>query len=140
MVPTYHSVECEDRAKEMQSLLIDLIKTYSLNNMEGFKFKLAVLDSSTWIGMPSGYKIPYGFFYVRQDWIIIPGDMNNQNFYSIYGFEDFKPIMIHNLNVASKTPEDLIAAWYKIIIPHELGHLYIPKGLKALPPDRWTNE
>ena len=40
MVPTYYSAGCENRAKEMQSLLSDIIKTYSLNNVDEFKFKL----------------------------------------------------------------------------------------------------
>lgn len=140
MVPTYYSAVCENRAKEMQSLLSDLIKIYSLNNMEGFKFKLAVLDSSTWIGMPSQYRLQYGLFSVRQYWIIIAGDINTQNFNKIYGFEDFIQAIIHNLNAASKTLEDAITAMYKFRVTHELGHLYISNVLKTLPPDRWTNE
>jgi Zn-dependent peptidase ImmA (M78 family) len=140
MVPTYYSAGCENRAKEMQSLLSDIIKIYSLNNMEEFKFKLAVIDSSTWIGMPSQYRLQYGLFSVRQNWIIIAGDINTQNFYKIYGFEDFKQAINHNLNVASKTLEDAITAMYKFRVTHELGHLYITNVLKTLPPDRWTNE
>lgn len=140
MVPTYYSAVCENRAKETQSLLIDLINTHSLDNMEGFKFKLAVLDSLTWIGMPSQYRLQYGLFSVRQDWIIIPGDINSRNFFRIYSAEDSKPVFIHNLKNASKTTEDFIAAHYKCILAHELGHLYTHEVLKALPPDPWTNE
>ena len=140
MFPTYYSAGCENRAKELQTLLSDLIKIYSLNDVEGFKFKLAVLDSSTWIGMPSQYRLQYGLFSVRQDWIIMAGDINTQNFIRIYGFEDIKQAIIHNLNVASKTLEDAINAMYEFRITHELGHLYISNVLKTLPPDRWTNE
>lgn len=140
MVPTYYSARCENRAKEMQSLLTDLIKTYSLNNIDVFKVKLAVLDSITWVGMPSQYKLQYGLFSIRQDWIIIPGDLNDKNILKIYGFEDFKPVIIHNLNIVSKTLEDLVNSLYKFNVSHELGHLYTPNGLKAFPPDKWTDE
>ena len=140
MVPTYYSAGCENRAKEMQSLLSDIIKTYSLNNVDEFKFKLAVLDSSTWIGMPSLYRLQYGLFSVRQNWIIVAGDINTQNFYKIYGFGDFKQTINNNLNVASKTLEDAITAMYQFRVTHELGHLYVSNVLKTLPPDRWTNE
>jgi hypothetical protein len=135
-IPLHYSARCENRAKEVHSVLTNVVETYSDQGDKTFQLKLAVLDSSQWT-----FSLPYGFFFINNNWIVIPGDMTYQKAARLYGFESFSEILLENLQKKSKTPEDLIDDMlYNFIIIHELGHYYAKRILGATPPDRWTNE
>lgn len=92
-IPAYYSLQCEKRAKEVQSLLVNVVESYSGIDKSAFKLKLAVLDSSQW----TGFSFPYGFFFISRGWIVIPGDLTFQKFGQIWGFEKFSDVLIKNL-------------------------------------------
>jgi len=133
VVPTYYSINCENRARAMQSALTEITKTYSGNNPDIFKFKIAVLDSLDWPDMPK----PYGFFSFFYNWIIIPGDLNYSNASRI---KEFKPLLKENLSKVSKTLDDALSALYKFCMTHEVGHYYNQEIRLSYYPDRWTME
>mgnify|MGYP006283772071 CR=1 FL=1 len=136
ILPLHYSARCVDRAKEVHSVLTNVIEEYNDEGNHTFKLKLAVLDSSQW-----SFSLPYGFFFIHENWIVIPGDITYQKAAKLYGFESFSDILIKNLQKKSKTPEDLINDMlYNFIIIHELGHYYAKRILNTNPPDRWTNE
>lgn len=137
IIPTYYASQCEKRAKEAQSLLQDLVETYSDNEKNVFNLKLAVLDSSQW----NGFYFSYGFFFISRGWIVIPGDLNFQKFANIWGYKNFSDVLKKSLKKLSKDPEEqLTDALYKFTIAHELGHYYIGNILSSSPPDAWTSE
>jgi hypothetical protein len=137
IIPTYYSSQCEKRAKEAQSLLQNLVETYSDNDKNVFKLKLAVLDSSQW----NGFYFSYGFFFISRGWIVIPGDLNFQKFANIWGYKNFSNVLEKNLEKLSKDPEtQLTNALYKFTIVHELGHYYVGNILNSTHPDSWTSE
>jgi hypothetical protein len=136
-IPTYYSISCKKRANESQLLLQDINKMYSSNGNTGFKLKLAVIDSVHW----TGFGVPYGFGFISQGWIIIPGDLNFQKLSRLWGFSKFIDAMKMNMKKISNDPENqLTDAIYKFFPVHELGHYYISNILGARNPDRWTNE
>ncbi len=136
-IPTYYSKACKKRANESHLLLQDISKIYSSNGNNEFKLKLAVIDSAQW----TGFGVPYGFGFISQGWIIIPGDLNFQKLSRLWGYSKFSDIMKMNVKKISKDPENqLTDAIYKFFPVHELGHYYISNILGVRNPNRWTNE
>ena len=136
-IPTYYSMSCKERANESHLLLQDISKMYSSNGNNEFKLKLAVIDSTDW----TGFAVPYGFGFISQGWIIIPGDLNFDKLSHLWGYYKFRDVMKINIKKISKDPEkQLIDAIYKFFPVNELGHYYISNILGARNPDKWTNE
>lgn len=136
-IPTYFTASCSERAKEMHSLLQNLTEVYSPKGNNLFKLKLAVLDSITWIGLAN----PYGFFFITQGWIVIPGDLNYQKILRQWGQLKLKDAIKMNLSELSNNPESLFTnAIYENTLVHELGHYYVRNVLKARNTDLWTSE
>lgn len=136
-IPLYYSSQCEKRALEKQSFLEKSIETYFKNDSITFNLKLAVIDSAKW----SGFWVPYGFFFIQQNWIVVPGDLDYQKCANLYGFYPFSDVLIRNFTKLSKEPKDLIVnTIYNWGLLHEIGHYYTRNIVKAAPPDRWTNE
>jgi hypothetical protein len=136
-VPTYYASHCKTRATESQALLQKLVVQYFTNTKNSFNLKLAVIDSTQW----SGFNVPYGFFFINQNWIVIPGDLDFQKFSRLWGFTPQKEIIKKNLKKESKNPESLLTdALYGFCVMHELGHYYTRNILNASAPDRWTSE
>jgi len=136
-IQMYCAVQCENRAKEAQSLLQKLVETYSNDGKNAFKLKLAVIDSSQWFG----FGVPYGFFFISQGWIVIPGDLDFQRFSNLWGFSQFSDVVKNKLDKLSSNPEELLTNMlYNFVICHELGHYYTRNILNAFTPDRWTSE
>jgi hypothetical protein len=136
-VETYYSSKCKIRATETQAILQKLADQYFTNSKTPFNLKLAVLDSTQW----SGFFVPYGFFFINQNWIVIPGDLDFQKSSRILGFTAQKEIIIKKLKKESKNPESLFTdALYSFCVVHELGHYYTRNVLNAAAPDKWTNE
>jgi hypothetical protein len=136
-VPTYYASQCKSRATESQALLQKLVVQYFTNTKNSFNLKLAVIDSTQW----SGFNVPYGFFFINQNWIVIPGDLDFQKSCRIMGFTTQKEIIKEKLKVESNNPESLFTdALYSFCVLHELGHSYTRNVLNATAPDKWTNE
>lgn len=136
-IPLYCTHEYEKRGTEAQSLLKHIIETYSGDEPGVFQLKLAVIDSSRW----SNFPFPYGFFFIHQGWIVIPADLDFQEFSYLWGYSGFTETLTENLLTVSADPEEFLTeVLYKFTIAHELGHYYTEKILNAAPPDAWTAE
>lgn len=136
-IPMYCAAQCENRGKEAQLLLQNLVETYSSDDRNVFKLKLAVIDSSQW----TGFADPYGFFFIRQGWIVIPGDLDFQKLSHLWGYYQFTDVMKQNLAEISNNPENLLTdVLYNFVISHEVGHYYNNNILHAYTPDYWTSE
>jgi hypothetical protein len=136
-IPTYFSTSSSDRAKILSSVLQNLTEMYSTGGGNIFKLKLAVLDSAQWTGLTA----PYGFTFINQGWIVIPGDLNFQKILRQWSQLKIKNVIKKNLSELSNNPEYLFTdAIYENIIVHELGHYYVKNILKAKNPDLWTSE
>jgi len=136
-IPLHYSARCENRSKEVHSFVLDVAETYSEKGINPFKLKLAVIDSSQW----SGFVFPYGFFFIHQGWIVIPGDVDFQKFSHLWGYHPFRDVLKKNLKALSNDPEELLVdVMYKFTVCHELGHYYTREILNSNPPDHWTSE
>jgi hypothetical protein len=136
-IPTYFSTSVGDRTKKLNSVLQNLTEMYSTGGVNVFKLKLAVLDSAQWTGLTA----PYGFTFISQGWIVIPGDLNFQKILRQWSQLKLKDAIKKNLSELSNNPESLFTdAIYENIIVHEVGHYYVKNILKAKNPDLWTSE
>jgi hypothetical protein len=102
-IPTYFTAICSNRAQKLHSVLQNLVRIYSPEGDNVFKLKLAVIDSTEWTGLG----VPYGFSFIRQGWIIIPGDLDYQKILRLWGHLKLKDVIKENLNKLSDDPEYL---------------------------------
>ena len=136
-IPTYFTANCSNRAQQLHSVLQNLVRMYSPEGDNVFKLKLVVLDSTDWTGLG----VPYGFSFIRQGWIVIPGDLDYQKILRLWGHLKLKDVIKENLRKLSVDPEYLLTdVIYENTIVHELGHYYFRNVLKARSPDSWTSE
>ena len=135
-IPMHYSSQCEKRAIELYEMLLDVYDTFSDDEKEVMKLKFAVIDSLQWPGIVTSY----GLFSARWGWIMAPGDLTFEQGAKIYGYESFNEVLLKELEINSKIPEDIVTGLYKHTIIHEIGHFYVLRILKARPPDRWTSE
>lgn len=136
-IPTYFTANSSIRAQKLHSVLQNLVRMNSIEEDNVFKLKLAVIDSTEWTGLG----VPYGFSFIRQGWIVIPGDLDYQKILSLWGHLKLKDVIKENLNKLSDDSECLLTdVIYENTIVHELGHHYFQNVLKTQSPASWTSE
>ncbi|MFC1485877.1 hypothetical protein ACFL55_02495, partial [Candidatus Latescibacterota bacterium] len=135
-VPTYYIPGLEVPAKEYQEIVQNAIKFYEDKYSVSFQLKMVVLDSANWVSEI----LPYGFFYCRSGWILVPGDITYSTFPDIYGMRPFADKLEKALNEVDITGNQFINIRHKMISLHELGHYYFSSLCSVKSPDRWINE
>ena len=127
IVPTQVTPGYEDIAYQLQSVVTDAIEYYSVK-YDGLDIhaKFAVLDSINW----TTEVFPYGFMYGSAGWIVMPGDIDFNDFIRIYGASSFESILLDEADEKGVNPNEIPESGFQFIAIHELGHLITSQMIK----------
>jgi hypothetical protein len=137
IVPVYVIPGYETKAISWQSTITEA-KNYYENKYKGIsiKAKLAVLDSANWTTEIVGY----GYTYARDGWIVLPADVDFNDYVRIYGFLSFKNILREECDKIGLDPNELPGSMFQFVTVHELGHILVKQLIKEGIPGEFLNE
>lgn len=137
VVPAYIIQGYDSIATLRQSLITEAIIYYqSKYKALDFHVKLSILDSTNWITEI----FPYGYTFAHSGWIVMPGDIDFNDFIRIYGASTFKnELMKESLEKMIK-PDDIPESIFHFAAIHELGHLIVGQKIKEVSLGIFLNE
>ncbi|MFA5330288.1 MAG: hypothetical protein WC384_21020 [Prolixibacteraceae bacterium] len=128
IVPAHATPGYEDIAYQLQSVISDAIEYYSVkHNGIDIHAKFAVLDSINW----TTEVFPYGYMYGSVGWIVMPGDINFNDFIRIYGASSFESILLEESAKKGINPNEITESFFQFAAIHELGHLITSQLIKG---------
>lgn len=120
IVPALATPGYEDIAYQLQSVISDAIAYYSEKyNGTDMHAEFAVLDSINW----TSEVFPYGYMYGSAGWIVMPGDINFNDFIRIYGASSFESILLEEAAKKGINPNEIPESFFQFVAIHEQGHL-----------------
>jgi len=137
IVPTHATLGYEDIAYQLQSVVTDAIEYYSVK-YDGLDIhaKFAVLDSINW----TTEVFPYGFMYGSAGWIVMPGDIDFNDFIRIYGASSFESILLDEAAEKGVNPNEILESFFQFVAIHELGHLITSQMIKEGLREKFLSE
>lgn len=126
IIPSNVTHPYESKAILWQSAIADAKHYYEIKykNID-VKAKLAVLDSANWT-----FDVPYGYTFGSEGWIVLPGDVDFEDFVRIYGAIAFKAELLREAKTERIKPDEILESFFAFVSIHELGHLIMFQMMK----------
>lgn len=137
IIPGHVTPGYEAIAISMQSIITDAKHYYDgIYKDIDAKVKLAILDSLNW----TYEDCPYGYAYAHLGWIVMPGDIDFNDFVRIYGALSFRKELLEESLKYGIKPDEIVESYFQFVAIHELGHLIVDQMIKEGPPGDFLNE
>jgi hypothetical protein len=127
IIPVCVTPGYEIKARLWQSVIAEAKQYYEskYKNIE-VNAKLAVLDSAHW----TSEVVSYGYTFASQGWIVLPGDVDFNDFVRIYGDISLKDEFLQEAKTNGIKPDEIEESVFSDVCVHELGHLIMNQMIK----------
>jgi hypothetical protein len=138
-IPAHVSGGAEQRAKELQAMLVSGMAFYEERIGVSPTFTLALLDPPAWKAVV-GDSVPYGLPFVSRGVMVLPYQKEGAIVTGYMAHASYLPEEVVKLVEASRRPFAAhVADMVDLVGYHELGHLYVREwGIKS--DTRWFGE
>jgi hypothetical protein len=127
----------ESKAKLWQSVIAEGKHYYEAKYKNiTVNAKLAVLDSAHW----TSEVVSYGYTFATQGWIVLPADIDFNDFVRIYGDISSKDEFLREAKIKGIKPDEIAESVFSVICIHELGHLIMTQMINDEFSDVLFNE